>query len=563
MIAAQHPEKTALRVGVYARKSNKVEDATSESVVRQLEHATEYATKKGWVLAEHCIFVDDGITGARDETKRPGLHALLTAIKSRPRPFDVLVAAADDRLARKQLITALVLYPLHVADIRLHYYQEAREADLSSAVGVFMEAVRAFGSEFYRESQTRHMVDELRRKARAGFVHGGRGFGYDNVRTDGHVDRIINEDEARVVLRIFTRYAEGAGFRTIAKELNAERLPCPRPSKGGPAEWSPITIRDVLRRRVYIGEVVSRWGDEVFRVERPDLRIIPPPLWDAVQQRRQQVEQIYLRSSGGKLWSKPANGVESKYLLSGMALCPCGSPLTVRSRSHGRKRASYYVCRAKLDKGSVCDNGMWLPLPITDNAVLAHLEGVLLHPDVIAEAIRRLTEPDPTAEAPEQQRARLHRDLAHVERELANFTNAIAAGGARIETVLTAIKLREQRRAELQAMLARLDGLATAPPLDLTALRPRIAELLKDWRGLAGRHVAATRQLLRKLLVGRITFTPERAGVVRFRGEGTLAPIIGRLELQAVQGLVAPTGFEPVFESHRAFASVIRDFGHV
>jgi hypothetical protein len=27
--------------------------------------------------------------------------------------------------------------------------------------------------------------------------------------------------------------------------------------------------------------------------------------------------------------------------------------------------------------------------------------------------------------------------------------------------------------------------------------------------------------------------------------------------------LVAPTGFEPVFESRRAFASVIRDFGRV
>lgn len=92
-------------------------------------------------------------------------------------------------------------------------------------------------------------------------------------------------------------------------------------------------------------------------------------------------------------------------------------------------------------------------------------------------------------------------------------------------------------------MLTRLDGLATAP-LDLTALRPRIAELLKDWRGLAGRHVAATRQLLRKLLVGRITFTPERAGVVRFRGEGTLSPIIGLLAIQGLQAGVAPTGFD-------------------
>jgi hypothetical protein len=207
----------------------------------------------------------------------------------------------------------------------------------------------------------------------------------------------------------------------------------------------------------------------------------------------------------------------------------------------------YYVCRAKLDKGSVCDNAIRLPLSITDTAVLAHIEGVLLHPDVISEALRRLTEPDPTTEPPEQQRARLHRDLAQVERELVHFTDAIAAGG-KIETVVKAIQLREKRRSELQAMLARLDGLATAP-LDLTALRPKISALLADWRGLAGRHVGATRQLLRKLLVGRITFTPEREGVVRFRGEGTLAPIIGLLAIQGVPAGVAPTGFEPVFKS--------------
>jgi hypothetical protein len=99
----------------------------------------------------------------------------------------------------------------------------------------------------------------------------------------------------------------------------------------------------------------------------------------------------------------------------------------------------------------------------------------------------------------------------------------------------------------------------------LTALRPRITALLADWRGLAAKHVQATRQLLRKLLVGRLTFSPdaERRGVIRFRGEGTLAPIIGMLELQGVPGLVAPTGFEPVFESRRAFASVTADLGRV
>jgi hypothetical protein len=97
---------------------------------------------------------------------------------------------------------------------------------------------------------------------------------------------------------------------------------------------------------------------------------------------------------------------------------------------------------------------------------------VLLHPDVIAEAIRRLSLPDPTAEPPDERRARLQREVGQVDRELANFNQAIAAGGASLDTVLKAIELRERRRNELWDALARLDCQTAARGLDIDALRP-------------------------------------------------------------------------------------------
>ena len=51
----------------------------------------------------------------------------------------------------------------------------------------------------------------------------------------------------------------------------------------------------------------------------------------------------------GPTLGKPASTTDSAYLLTGMALCPCGSGLTVRSRSHGRKRASFYRSSAGSD----------------------------------------------------------------------------------------------------------------------------------------------------------------------------------------------------------------------
>jgi len=542
-----------IRASIYCRKSTDDDKhAEAKSVTRQREEGLRYAEAQGWVVDDAHIFTDDGISGAYGEDRRPGLKALLAAAEQTPHLFKGVIMAADDRLMREQWKAAMVLSRLHEAGLRLHYYQERRQVDLSSSVGKFMEGMRGFASEFYREAVTRHMVDSLKRKAHAGHVHGGKVFGYTNLRVAGHAEYRIHPEQAPVVRRIFTEYAAGKGLREIAKLLNAEHLPCPRPSKGGPAGWSYITIRDIVKRELYIGQVVSRWQDGEIRVERPEVRIITDPLWHAVQQRRQQVAAIHRRGTKGTLGGKPASSIESKYLLTGMGLCPCGSGLTVRSRSHGRKRAYFYTCRAALDKGTVCENRMHLPLQLADAAVTTYLEGVLLHPDVVAEAVCRVLQPDPEAEPVEQQRGRLQRELDQVQRELSNLASAVAAGGGQLETVLTEIKTRERRRGDVQAALTALDR-ATAEPLpDPAQLRQRIDEALKDWRGLAAKHVQTTRHLLRKLLVGRLTFTPQPEhgpGVIRFTGEGTLAPLAGMLQIPGVQGLVAPTGFEPVFQS--------------
>ncbi len=85
---------------IYARKSteqNGVNDQ-EKSVTRQIEHATAYATKKGWTVVENHIYVDDGISGA-EFVKRPGLARLMNALKPKP-PFQMLVMSEESRLGR-------------------------------------------------------------------------------------------------------------------------------------------------------------------------------------------------------------------------------------------------------------------------------------------------------------------------------------------------------------------------------------------------------------------------------------------------------------------------------
>jgi DNA invertase Pin-like site-specific DNA recombinase len=67
---------------IYARKSTEQPGVAEDqrSVTRQVEHARNYAERKGWQVAEEHIYVDDGISGAEFKN-RPGLVRLLNALQ--------------------------------------------------------------------------------------------------------------------------------------------------------------------------------------------------------------------------------------------------------------------------------------------------------------------------------------------------------------------------------------------------------------------------------------------------------------------------------------------------
>src|SRR5882672_5372329 len=88
---------------IYARKSTEQAGVAEDnrSVTRQVEHARVYAQQKGWAVAEDHVYVDDGVSGAEFDGRRPGLAALLNVLTPRP-PFHVLVMPEESRLGREQ-----------------------------------------------------------------------------------------------------------------------------------------------------------------------------------------------------------------------------------------------------------------------------------------------------------------------------------------------------------------------------------------------------------------------------------------------------------------------------
>lgn len=55
---------------VYARKSSDQSGVADEqkSVTRQIDHARDYAKRKGWHVAGEHVYIDDGISGAEFPT---------------------------------------------------------------------------------------------------------------------------------------------------------------------------------------------------------------------------------------------------------------------------------------------------------------------------------------------------------------------------------------------------------------------------------------------------------------------------------------------------------------
>jgi site-specific DNA recombinase len=264
---ALSPRKVEFQMiaAVYARKSTEQSGVADEqkSVACQVEHARQYAVRKGWTVEETYIYVDDGVSGA-EFANRPGFLRLMNTLKPRS-PFTVLIMSEVSRLGREQIETAWALKQLSTAGVTVFSYLDDRELRMDSATDKFLLSAVNFAAEIERENARVRVTDAMVRKARGGFVTGGRCFGYRNVEVlaaDGrrsHVERRIDGEEAAIVREIFSRCAAGQGIKQIAKALNARGVSTSQPRRGSCLTgWAPSAIRSVLYRRTYLGEV--RYG---------------------------------------------------------------------------------------------------------------------------------------------------------------------------------------------------------------------------------------------------------------------------------------------------------------
>ncbi len=547
---------------VYARRSTVQDDVAEEakSVTRQVDGARAFITAKGWTLDERHIYVDDGVSGARFLT-RPEFQRLLRDAEAKA--FDAVVFYDLDRFGRQARHTMAALWMLDDLDITIwDSAGRGEQVDLASMGGRVTVTMRAEVAQAERERTSARNTDAAWHKARSGYVAGGAVFGYHNTGPKGQRIRCINDTEASVVRDIFERYANGEGLRTIALALNRVKAPSPRAQQGRPSGWSSSSVREVLMRPLYRGEVVfgrtttaegrdlrkvhpktiRETGqipcpeDSWFRSEQwaDRLRIINADLAARVDARREEKRRRYVASTVQRGTHVPERA-HGKYLLSGGLLrCPTCSGHFEAVKAPWRKGAIFYVCSTRRRKPGTCANTLSVPMAEADAAVLDMVEGEVLGTRFIEELLTLVDSGE------EDNTAQLKAERDRLQQEVQNLVNSIAAG-VPADTVAPAIKDRQRQIAKLETQLRQ--PRPVQPKID--ELRAALEQRAAEWRQTLRAEPKVARLLLRRL-IGPLTLTDPSDHAAFDEWATFVTPAL--LEGLGLYNLLAsPTGFEPVF----------------
>ena len=86
--------------------------------------------------------------------------------------------------------------------------------------------------------------------------------------------------------------------------------------------------------------------------------------------------------------------------------------------------------------------------------------------------------------------------------------------------------------------------------LNVDSIRWEALQQLSEWKGLLAQNVPIARQILRKVLKGRLVFVPRHEGDdhwYEFSGEGSLTKFFSGVEPLS-NAMASPPGFEPGFQ---------------
>jgi len=263
--------------------------------------------------------------------------------------------------------------------------------------------------------------------------------------------------------------------------------------------------------------------------------------------------------------SRPWSRDESDYLLTGFISCAsCGGPMGTDTPRHGvgesRHAVPHYVClNAKRRGVAVCKNRVTIRNERLDREILrsvcAALDTSILDTAVDL-AVAELTA---GVEEHQSRKVSVERELDEVQHRLDRLLDALGDASLPRDEVASRLNAEKARKDALTAERNRLIGMLSVADLDAEKIKADLQAKTQDIVTVLGQETPQARQMLRKLLAGKIELEPvgsagKKDRGYRFRGTLTVDRLLVGEAINGIRmGLVAPTGFEPVLQSATHF----------
>ena len=232
-----------MKAALYIRVSTEDQVREGYSLEVQREYLESFASREGYEV--YNVYCDEGISAY--STRRPELQKLLSDAKEKR--FEVVLVYKIDRFSRnlKDLLTLVD----ELSDAGVGFKSATEPFDTTNSAGKLMFQQLGSFAEFERNRIAERVFPGMVKGVQSGNWQGARyaPYGYTYNKADKML--YVVETEANVVKLIYTMYLAGKSIRGIITYLNNKGY-----RKRSGAEFNTKFVGDILKNRIYIGELV-------------------------------------------------------------------------------------------------------------------------------------------------------------------------------------------------------------------------------------------------------------------------------------------------------------------
>lgn len=340
-----------VKVAAYCRVSTDQEEQLN-SFENQKEYYTRYIKSKP-MYEMVGIYADEGISGTSVK-KRKGFQKMIADCENGM--IDLIIVKSISRFARNT--QDCLKYSRKLKNLGIGIIFEKENINTLEASGELLFTILSS----LAQDESRNISENCKWGIRSKFQEGKphintyKFMGYDK-NEDGRL--IINEEQAKIVKRIFKEFLEGYNPADIARRLNEDGIP----GVSGEAKWIKPTIVGMLKQEKYMGDsLLQKWVTTDFLnhtlkkntgqvtqyyVENSHPAIIDKDTWDAVQEELER-RNVYCQNYHLSMYAYRAD----KNPLNGKIICGhCG--YTFARKSWANRGIAYWTCKSDSCKGNI------------------------------------------------------------------------------------------------------------------------------------------------------------------------------------------------------------------